>query len=98
MVNVPTVRRMLRRSRTGADDEDDADGERPPEEDEDERPRRVPVRLFWGELARLLAQAGAEWAHVAEQLVAFGPKNVGPNMLVDASGQLRRRYVGGVRG
>lgn len=98
VVNVPTVRRMLRRSRTGADDEDDADGERPPEEDEDERPRRVPVRLFWGELARLLAQAGAEWAHVAEQLVAFGPKNVGPNMLVDASGQLRRRYVGGVRG
>lgn len=99
VVNTPTLRRLLRRGRRLDDDDDDNDvrDERPraadDEEEEEEQARRVPVRLFWSELEKVLAKAGSEWAGLAPQICAFGPKHVGPNVLVDPHQLLRRSYV-----
>lgn len=48
---------------------------------------------FWIKLDELLKQAGGEWQDVAGSIWAFGPKRVGPNMLIDRTQQKRRRYV-----
>lgn len=48
---------------------------------------------FWIKLEELFKQAGGEWQDVAESIWAFGPKRVGPNMLIDRTQQKRRRYV-----
>lgn len=106
VVNIPTMRRLLRRGRRMGDDDDDggndnanddlraAQGREENSEDEDEvKARRVPVRLFWEELEKVLQAAGPEWSSLAPQICAFGPKHVGPNMLVDVHQILRRSYV-----
>ena len=50
---------------------------------------------FWGALDELLAKQGREWTGVGEQIVAFGPRRIGANLLVDrtegAPRSLRRR-------
>ena len=122
VMNVPTIRRMLRRSRRhddqiggsgdhDDDDDDDDDGQDPNangirnaqvqsesidhiEHDEDaDLVRRVSVRLFWDELAKVLQRAGTEWAGLAAQICAFGPKHVGPNLLLDPQQILRRSLM-----
>ncbi|KAJ9117235.1 hypothetical protein QFC20_000380 [Naganishia adeliensis] len=45
---------------------------------------------FWIKLDELLKQAGGEWQDVAGSIWAFGPKRVGPNMLIDRTQQKRR--------
>lgn len=53
----------------------------------------VGPKEFWGKLVELFKQAGGEWQDVADSIWAFGPKRVGPNMLIDRTQQKRRRYV-----
>lgn len=53
----------------------------------------VGPKEFWIKLEALLKQAGGEWQDVADSIWAFGPKRVGPNMLIDRTQQKRRRYA-----
>ncbi|GAA6012669.1 hypothetical protein JCM10207_009077 [Rhodosporidiobolus poonsookiae] len=50
---------------------------------------------FWAKFEALLDKAGRDWRGIAEQVWAFGPRRVGPNLLVDrtegAPRSLRRR-------
>ncbi|GAA5901984.1 GTPase RIA1 [Sporobolomyces salmoneus] len=50
---------------------------------------------FWPKLEELLKKAGREWVGLADQIWAFGPRRVGPNILIDktegAPRSLRRR-------
>lgn len=100
VVNAGTIRRVMRRGRAraqqdeaGEQEEDEAPSSaRAPTEDagaDADQPRRVPVRAFWDELAQELRQAGGEWASLAERICAFGPRGVGANLLLDTSGTLR---------
>ncbi|KAI5454887.1 Cytoplasmic GTPase/eEF2-like protein (ribosomal biogenesis) [Naganishia albida] len=50
----------------------------------------VGPKEFWGKLEELFKQAGGEWQDVADSIWAFGPKRVGPNMLIDRTQQKRR--------
>lgn len=92
-VNASTIRRMRRR-RHGADDEDEGGGEgmRDVREDDDDADvaRRVPVSMFWDELGKVLERVGGEWAGAAMHITAFGPKHVGPNVLLDPRQLMRR--------
>jgi ribosome assembly protein 1 len=45
---------------------------------------------FWTELVKLLDAEGAEWKGVADNIWAFGAKQVGPNMLIDGTGAVTR--------
>jgi hypothetical protein len=56
----------------------------------------VGPKEFWIKLEELFKQAGGEWQDVADSIWAFGPKRVGPNMLIDRTQQKRRRYVCGL--
>lgn len=38
---------------------------------------------FWKQLEALFAKAGKEWVGVASQIWSFGPRRIGPNILVD---------------
>ncbi|KAJ8296482.1 Elongation factor-like GTPase 1 [Rhodotorula toruloides] len=50
---------------------------------------------FWPRFEEVLSKAGREWAGLADKVWAFGPRRVGPNMLVDRTEgsprSLRRR-------
>jgi ribosome assembly protein 1 len=48
---------------------------------------------FWTQLDELFREAGREWAPVANRIWAFGPKRVGPNVLVDGLPNSPRSYV-----
>lgn len=87
VVNVPTIRRLRRRHH---DDDDDDDAGEVGEVRDAEAVRRVPVRAFWDELQAVLQRVGGEWADVASQICAWGPKHVGPNLLLDPQHVLRR--------
>jgi ribosome assembly protein 1 len=39
---------------------------------------------FWKHLEALFTKAGREWQGVASRIWAFGPRRIGPNILVDA--------------
>ncbi len=45
---------------------------------------------FWKQLAQLLDAEGGEWKDVADHIWAFGPKQVGPNILIDKTGAVTR--------
>jgi hypothetical protein len=53
----------------------------------------VGPKEFWIKLDELLKAAGGEWQDVADSIWAFGPKRVGPNLLIDRTRQKRRRWV-----
>lgn len=53
----------------------------------------VGPKEFWVKLEELLKASGGEWQDVADSIWAFGPKRVGPNLLIDRTGQKRRRCV-----
>ncbi|WFC94927.1 Cytoplasmic GTPase/eEF2-like protein (ribosomal biogenesis) [Malassezia brasiliensis] len=94
VVNQPTIRRLRRK---GAHDDGDveqsahdlsnehasAPQQNNEEDASEERAQRVSVRQFWPELQRVLERAGPRWANVADQICAFGPRNTGPNVLLD---------------
>ncbi|KAJ9118998.1 hypothetical protein QFC24_005964 [Naganishia onofrii] len=50
----------------------------------------VGPKEFWIKLDELLKAAGGEWQDVADSIWAFGPKRVGPNLLIDRTRQKRR--------
>lgn len=95
-VNQPTIRRLRRGGRRhdddgGGDEGDEHVGARHGENAE--RAKRVPVRLFWSELTKLLERAGPTWSGVAEHICAFGPRNTGANLLIDQGGSVLRRSL-----
>jgi ribosome assembly protein 1 len=53
----------------------------------------VGPKEFWTKLDALLKQSGGEWQDVADSIWAFGPKRVGPNLLIDRTQQKRKRCV-----
>ncbi|GHJ88682.1 hypothetical protein NliqN6_5084 [Naganishia liquefaciens] len=50
----------------------------------------VGPKEFWAKLDALLKSSGGEWQDVADSIWAFGPKRVGPNLLVDRTQQKRK--------
>ncbi|KAK4046864.1 Cytoplasmic GTPase/eEF2-like protein (ribosomal biogenesis) [Microbotryomycetes sp. JL201] len=85
--NMSTLKRLQqdRRGLVGqsrADDEsDEARGDVTTDEMKPVKPEE-----FWTELDRVLKDSGKEWAGLADCVWAFGPRRVGPNMLIDKSG------------
>ncbi|KAL9934685.1 hypothetical protein V8E36_006460 [Tilletia maclaganii] len=53
--------------------------------------RATTEEKFWAELVTLLDKAGPDWVGVADQVWSFGPKRVGPNILVDRAGITKKR-------
>jgi ribosome assembly protein 1 len=45
---------------------------------------------FWNKLSSLLDEAGSEWKGIADHIWAFGPKRIGPNLLIDRTGSSSR--------
>jgi len=45
---------------------------------------------FWNKLSTLLDAAGPEWKGTADHIWAFGPKRIGPNLLIDKTGSTSR--------
>lgn len=45
---------------------------------------------FWNKLSALLDAAGPEWKGTADHIWAFGPKRIGPNLLIDKTGSTSR--------
>ncbi|GJN88039.1 hypothetical protein Rhopal_000995-T1 [Rhodotorula paludigena] len=89
--NMAALKRLLRDRRSGKADEDgDTIATDAPEGTEVVSPEE-----FWPKLEELLSKAGREWAGLADQIWAFGPRRVGPNLLIDrtpgAPRSLRRR-------
>lgn len=53
----------------------------------------VGVEEFWGTLEELCLASGKEWVGVAEQVWAFGPRRIGPNLLIDRTTDSKRSSV-----
>lgn len=76
--NANTIKRIQRDRRSGkADDESEAVTEVP------EGAEVVTPEEFWPKFEQVLREAGRDWAGLADQVWAFGPRRVGPNLLVD---------------
>ncbi len=45
---------------------------------------------FWLALVKVLEAAGPEWRAVADNIWAFGPRQIGPNLLIDRTGSVTR--------
>jgi len=77
--NMRTLKRLQRDRRQGQaeDDSEDISG------DNVEGVEVVKPEEFWSTLEDLLQKAGREWAGLADQIWAFGPRRVGPNILID---------------
>lgn len=52
--------------------------------------KAVQTDQFWAQLEALLDKAGPDWKSVADKIWAFGPRRVGPNLLIDQAGLLAR--------
>ena len=79
IANLSTLKRLQRDRRLGREEveSDEARG------DVAEGVEPTKPEDFWPELDKLLNASGKEWTGVAEQIWAFGPRRVGPNLLVD---------------
>ncbi|GAA5924993.1 GTPase RIA1 [Sporobolomyces koalae] len=90
--NMRTLKRLQRDRRSGHAGEEDASESN---EDKIAEAEVVKPEEFWPKLEELLKQAGREWTGLADQIWAFGPRRVGPNMLIDRTEgsprSLRRR-------
>lgn len=76
--NANTIKRIQRDRRSGkADDESEAVTE------VSEGAEVVTPEEFWPKFEQVLSEAGRDWTGLAEQIWAFGPRRVGPNLLVD---------------
>ncbi|KDE05785.1 hypothetical protein MVLG_03876 [Microbotryum lychnidis-dioicae p1A1 Lamole] len=88
VANMSTLKRLQRDRRAGKSVEEDAVVESRDETFEGVEP--VKPEDFWTELEALFKKAGRDWVGLADQVWAFGPKRVGPNILVDrTSGHAR---------
>lgn len=83
--NASTLKRLQRDRRAAAagKTDDDAADAPPADAGAAEEGAVVSVEEFWPRLEELLKQAGRDWAGLADQVWAFGPRRVGPNLLVD---------------
>lgn len=48
---------------------------------------------FWKKLDALFAKAGKDWTDVSSRIWSFGPRRIGPNILVDHLPGVTRSYV-----
>lgn len=83
--NMSTLKRLQRDRRNVAREDDGTDelrGDVKVDESQIVKPED-----FWSDLSAILNKAGKEWHGLADQIWAFGPRRVGPNMLVDRTGQ-----------
>ena len=53
----------------------------------------VKPEAFWDSLKDVLSSCGRDWTGIAESVWAFGPKRIGPNMLIDSTGDAPRACV-----
>jgi ribosome assembly protein 1 len=83
--NMSTLKR-LQRDRRNVAKEDDGTDELRGDVQVDEA-RLVKPEEFWSELAAILSKCGKDWDGLEDQIWAFGPRRVGPNLLVDRTGQ-----------
>lgn len=93
IANLPTLKKLQRDRRLGAKqvlDTDSVDDIRPEGVDAS---LEVSVEEFWGKLEELCTVAGKEWIGVAEQVWAFGPRRIGPNLLIDRTADSKRSLV-----
>ncbi|SCV72655.1 BQ2448_4192 [Microbotryum intermedium] len=88
VANMSTLKRLQRDRRAGKSVDEDGVVESRGEALEGVEP--VKPGEFWTELEALFKKAGRDWVGLADQIWAFGPKRVGPNILVDrTSGHAR---------
>jgi ribosome assembly protein 1 len=52
---------------------------------DEEGAREAKPEEFWEALENVCKDAGRDWVGMADQIWAFGPKRVGPNLLIDRS-------------
>lgn len=98
--NTSTMRRIQldRRGARVTDDSDDTDHIASKQlteagGGEEKGAKEVKPEEFWAELEKVCAAAGRDWAGVADQVWAFGPKRVGPNLLIDRTSGTKKLYV-----
>lgn len=48
-----------------------------------------PPNVFWEELENIFNKCGFDWKNVIDDIVAFGPKRIGSNILIDKQGSGR---------
>ncbi|GAA5973293.1 hypothetical protein JCM11641_003056 [Rhodosporidiobolus odoratus] len=93
LANMSTIRRLQRDRRSGKQEEDV--DEIANETTGEEGSEVVNPEQFWEKLTEVLEKAGRDWAGLTDLIWAFGPRRVGPNLLVDrtegAPRSLRRR-------
>lgn len=94
IANLPTLKKLQRDRRLGnaksIPENDSVDDIRPEGVDAS---LEVTVEEFWGRLEGLCTEAGKEWVGVAEQVWAFGPRRIGPNLLIDRTTDSTRSFV-----
>lgn len=82
-----TLKRVVQRERELSQQSDDAADSAADAADSGEAGGNV-AKLkpaeFWSQLDELFSQAGKDWQGVSGRIWAFGPRRVGPNVLVDA--------------
>lgn len=65
--------------------------------DDDERSSEsnegVEPEVFWDELKKVCEEAGKEWTDVVDKIWSFGPRRVGPNLLIDRTEGAPRSLV-----
>ncbi|WFC98912.1 Cytoplasmic GTPase/eEF2-like protein (ribosomal biogenesis) [Malassezia yamatoensis] len=97
VINQTTIRKLLRKGRQESEGDDDQDPDdnhssfpsdmRSNTEKEsdgnDQQAKQVSVRYFWDELQKVCDRCGPRWASILDQICAFGPRNIGPNLLID---------------
>lgn len=87
-INLKKLHRDSRRTGGSKIDEDDEDLDGDIESIDGVAP--VKLEELWSTLEEMLNAAGKEWIGVADQIWAFGPRRVGPNLLIDrTTGSLR---------
>lgn len=89
ITNGTTLKRLQRDRRAGREEDDDGDVRL----EGAEAVEPVKVEEFWPKLEELFKAAGKDWVGIADQIWAFGPKRIGPNILVDRTPSSLRSCV-----
>lgn len=91
---VGTIKRLQSEQRTTADDADGATGVSQPVEtsdatDEAREGSILSLQEFRQELTKLFEENGKDdkelWTDIVDKIIAFGPRRIGPNILIDAT-------------
>lgn len=94
ITNMDTVRRVVQREREltaggdttapGLDDVTAESASAAQQGDSGAQIANMSTSEFWKQLGALFAKAGKEWAGVTDKIWSFGPRRIGPNILVDS--------------